>query len=263
MASANFPERYGERPIGIIASDPGSGVIALRLAAAGKRVLHLMLAPAERLSRSLLLEPAATVSDIAIECETILLAIEDTALLRKLLIGDADRPGLAADLTPGSKLIDLGMRPPREAQSILGLVGLRGVSVVDAAVIGGSDAIQRGAANVLVGGFPDAVDAAVPVLGELGTIERTGPLGSAQTAAALMGFVEAAHFTARSEAISVGTALGLQSQSLTKLFNEAPDPENVIRFERQANFVRRLANDKGVADNVIAFRRLGPPVEAT
>lgn len=256
MASANF--QHSERPIGLISNEPGTGALAMRLAAVGKRVLHLMLAPAERLVPGPRLEAAATVADIALECDTVLIAIEDTNLLRKLLLGDSDRTGLAADLMPGAKLVDLGMRPPREAQSILGLVGMRGISVVDAAVMGGGEAVYRGAANVLVGGYPDAVDSVLPVLIEFGTIERTGPLGSAQTAAALMGYVEAAHVTARSEAISVGTALGLHSQSLTKLFDDSPEPANVIRLERQANFVRRLVEDRDLKDNVIAFRRLGP-----
>lgn len=261
MASADVSGIKDRKPIGLVANEPGSEAIAERLAATGHRVLHLMLAPAQRPASGARLEAAATVSDIAMECDTILLAVEDTALLRHVLFGDADRAGLASDLMPGAALIDLGMRPPREIQSILGLLGMRGVSVIDAALIGGPRALLRGTANVLVGGFPDAVDAAVPVLSELGTIERTGPLGSAQTAAALMGYVEAAHFTARCEAISVGTALGLKSQALTKLFDEAPDPQNVHRFERQASFARRLVDANGQSGNVISFRRLGP-VEA-
>lgn len=256
MASANLPPRTAPRPIGLIANDPASAAIADRLAATGQRVLHLMLAPAAPLTGGPPLEAAATVADIALECTTILIGIEDTALLRTLLLGDADRSGLAADLLPGSLLIDLGMRPPREAQSLLGFVGMRGVSVVDAALVGGADSIRRGSARVLVGGFPDAVDAALPVLGELGCIERTGPLGSAQTSAALMGYVEEAHFEARSDAIGVGAALGLQSQSLSKLFSEAPDAENVARLKRQATFVRRIAKEHDAGDNVIAFRRL-------
>ena len=263
MASANSLGGANDRPVGFISNDPATAVIAERFAAAGRRVLHLMLHPAVRLAPAARLEAAATVSDIAIECDTILLAVEDTQLLSKVLLGDADRHGLAQDLRPGGMLIDLGMRPAREAQSILGFVGMRGVSVVDAAVIGGRDAVSRGSANVLIGGFPDAVDAALLLLCELGTIERTGPLGSAQTAAALMGYVEVAHFAARSDAISVGTALGLKPQSLSKLFDETPDPDNIIRLQRRADFARRLAEDRGLPGNVISFRRLAGPVEAT
>lgn len=260
MASGTLPDR--ERPIGLIGNDPGCAAVAQRLGATGHRVLHLMLAPAEKLPRGNYLEAAATVADIAIDCDVILLAIEDTAMLRTVLLGDADRPGLAADLMPGSVLIDLGMRPPREVQSVLGLVGMRGVAVVDAALVGANAAVLGGTANVLVGGFPDAVERVLPILGELGRIERTGPLGSAQTAAALMGYVEAAHFEARSEAITVGAALGLKAHTLSQLFHEAPDPSNVIRFEKQAKLARRLSTEGSTTGTVLSFRRLGP-AEAT
>jgi 3-hydroxyisobutyrate dehydrogenase len=263
MASANSPFVPTARPVGFISNDPGTSAIAERLAAAGQRVLHLMLDPAIRLAHAPRLEAAATVSDIAIECDTILLAIEDTQLLSRVLLGDEDRHGLAHDLRPGGLLIDLGMRPAREAQSLLGFVGMRGVSVVDAAILGARETVLRGGAKVLIGGFPDAVDAALAVLSELGSIERTGPLGSAQTAAALMGYVEVAHFAARADAISVGTALGLKQKALSQLFDETPDPENITRLQRRADFVRRLVEDRGMSGNVISFRRLVRPAEAS
>lgn len=263
MARANSPAGPTHRPVGFISNDPTTSAIAERLAATGRRVLHLMLTPAARLAPAPLLEAAATVSDIAIECDTILLAVEDTQLLSKVLLGDADRHGLAHDLRPGGLLIDLGMRPAREAQSLLGFVGMRGVSVVDAAIIGARETVLRGSAKVLIGGFPDAVDDAVPLLSELGSVERTGPLGSAQTGAALMGYVEVAHIAARSDAVSVGTALGLKPQALSQLFEETPDPENIVRLQRRADFVRRLVEDRGMSGNVISFRRFAGPLEAT
>lgn len=263
MARASSPDSPAARPAGFISDDPSTYAIAERLAAAGQRVLHLVLDPAKRMSVAPRLEAAATVSDIAIECDTIMLAVEDTQRLTKILFGDQDRHGLAHDLRPGGLLIDLGMRPAREAQSLLGFVGMRGVGVVDSAIIGARETVLRGAAKVLAGGFPDAVEAAVPLLSELGSIERTGPLGSAQTAAALMGYVEVAHITARSDAMSVGAALGLKPQALSQLFEETPDADNIIRLQRRADFVRRLVEDRGMSGNVISFRRLAGPVEAT
>lgn len=263
MACVNAPFSPTARPVGFISNDKGTTAIAERLAATGQRVIYLMLNPAARLAPAPRMEAAATVSDIAIECDTILLAVEDTQLLSKVLLGDADRHGLAHDLRPGGMLIDLGMRPAREAQSLLGFVGMRGVSVVDAAIIGARETVLRGSAKVLLGGFPDAVDAALPLLSELGNIERTGPLGSAQTAAALMGYVEVAHISARSDAMSVGAALGLQPQALSQLFDDTPDPDNIIRLQRRADFVRQLVEDRGMSGKVISFRRLARPAEAT
>ncbi|HMN38990.1 MAG TPA: NAD(P)-binding domain-containing protein [Hyphomicrobium sp.] len=247
------------RPLGLITNDPAALPIAERLAAAGRRVICLQLQPAPRRAHSSpLLEAAANVADIARQCDTVAIAIDDMPVLREILLGDEDRGSLAAELPSGSCLIDFGMHPPRELQSILGLVGIRGIGVVDAAVLGGADALAQGSAKVLAGGFPDAVDAVMPVLCELGIVERTGPLGSAQTAAALMGYVEAAHFAARTEAISVGAQLGIKSSSLNRIFDEAPEAENVILFQRRAEFARRLAHGRGLDGEVISFLRLRP-----
>ena len=117
--------------------------------------------------------------------------------------------------------------------------------------------MKNGRANVLVGGYPDAVDAALAVLGQLGTIERTGPLGSAQTAAALMGYVEAAHVAARAEALSFGEALRLRGPALARILSDHGPEDNVIRFERRAELARTLAAERETAGaNVITFRRL-------
>jgi len=255
-----------ERPLGLITNDPAALQIAKRLAATGHRVICLALAPAARpASTSALLESASNVADIAGECDVVAIAVDDMAVMRFILLGDEEHTGLAAELPSGSHLIDFGMRPPREVQSILGLVGMRGIGVIDAAVLGSADALGRGSAQVLAGGFPDAVDAVMPILRELGTVERTGPLGSAQTAAALMGYVEAAHFAARSEAISVGAQLGIKSSSLNRIFNDAPEAENIFRFQQRAEFARRMAEDRGLGGDVISFQRLrpaGPPNES-
>lgn len=255
--STNDEPPLNERAIGLIASEAEAALIARRLAAAGKRVLHYMMPPAAKLASGHYLEAASTPADIAIECDLIAVAIDDTRVLRDLILGTADKPGIGADLRPGATLIDFGIRPPREAQSLLGLLGMRAVSVVDAAIIGTADALAHGRSNVLVGGFPDAVDQAMPVLTVFGRIERTGPLGSAQTAAALMGYVEAAHVAARAEAMSVGEALGLKPPALAHILNEGLPESNIIRFERRAELARKLAAEGALAgDNVIAFRRL-------
>lgn len=260
MSSLHLPRRDA-RPIGLIASDSGASAIARRLAAIGYRVLHLMLPPASPLARGVNLEAAATVADIGIGCDTVLLAIDDMDTLRRALLGDADRQGFAADLAPGSLIIDFSTRPPRELQSILGLVGMRGVSVVDAALIGETAAIERGAGSVLAGGFPEAVDEAMPILGELGAVERTGPLGSAQTAAALMGYVEAAHVSAQTEVINVGATLGLKPDALARLFAGAQGPENIVRLKARADLARSLMDGREHEGKVLAFAR-SRPVEA-
>ncbi|MGL4395849.1 MAG: NAD(P)-binding domain-containing protein [Hyphomicrobium sp.] len=264
-------ERTSLKPIGVIGADAEALRLAQRLAASGRRVLVYAVpgcnvtnelsppkvAGTKTPSRSAI-ERVATTADLACECAVVCLAVDDTARLRDVVIGTPDRCGLAVELAPGAILIDVGVRTPREIQALFGLVGRRGIGVVDAAIIGSAEALSRGTARVLTGGFPDAVEAVADILGELGIVERTGPLGSAQTVAALMGFVEAAHHEASADATSVGQALGLSPHTLSQLLPSEPDAGNVVRLRRRAEVARRIVEERGLGAEIISFARARP-----
>ncbi len=251
------------KPIGLIGNDAEAAVIAARLAHDGWRVLHHISGATASPGRAPNLEAAATPADIAIDCAIVLIAIDDTALVRKILFGTPEKMGLLHEMTPGAVLIDLGLRRPRETQALLGITGTRGIAIVDAALVGTLQATATGTSVVLLGGYPDSVEIAEPVLASLGRVERTGPLGSAQTAAALMGYVEVAHNTARSEALTLGAALGLSDATLTRVLQEPDEPGNVVRLQARADLVRKLADERGMTADVIDFRRTKPAVSTS
>lgn len=243
------------KTIGIIATDAQGSALALKLAASGCRVLHHITPPAGGLSGRANLERVATPSDIALECNVVILSIDDTQRVRHLLLGDADRAGLAAELSPGAIVIDMGMRPPRETQALLGILGLRGIGLVDAAWIGEPDPSPSSNLTVLAGGFPDALDRAVPVLERLGSVERCGPLGSAQTAAALMGYAELAHVTAQAEALAIADALGLSRALLSPAVAEAPESAKIDRLNRRSDVLHAIAAESDKGATILAFQR--------
>ena len=239
------------RTIGVIAADETGIAIAQRIAASGKHAILYLTAAAPRPAKMAGVEIASTPADVALGCDVIILAIDDTAELRRILLGTPDRLGVAAEMMPGGVLIDTGARPPRETQTLLGVTGMRAIAVVDAALIGSLDHSAEGSPLVLAGGYPDAVDLALPILKLLGRVERTGPLGSAHTAAALMGYMEAAHLVAREEAQSVGRALGLAPETLQHMFEGNRDAHNIIQMAQRTRLIRKLAHDRGVSAEVI------------
>lgn len=243
------------RPFGFITDQHGAVAIARRMTLSGHQIVAHLTGAARNADGIARGDLASVAADVSIACDVIAIAIDDTLAMRHVLFGSEDRPGIALDLRPGAVLIDFGIRTPRESQGILGVLGMRGVGVVDAAIIGGPEAIARGAATVLAGGFPDALEGALPLLSELGTIERTGPLGSAQTAAALMGYVEAAQLTARSEALSFGRSLGLRAEALAHILEAAPADEKIKRLTRSAEIVRGLAQEQGCSGDIIDLTR--------
>jgi len=242
-----------DMPVGVIGNDDYGPAIARRIAACGYRTLYAGLAGSPVVARGQRLEPAPTPTDIAAECPVALVAIDDTEVLRTLLVGNNDRMGLGMEMDPGSVVVDLGARTPRELQALLGLLGTRGVALVDAALIGGAEAAGEGRAKILLGGYPDAVEIARKTLSLLGDVECTGPLGSAHTVAALMGYVEAAHAVAREEALALGNACGLTPEILKRVLAETSllrEP-NVTRLSRHADLARRIAHDRGLSADII------------
>ncbi len=240
-------------PIGIISADDTGPAIASRFAAKGQRVAFYATPGAPRPPAAAQIEIVSTPTDIAFGCDVVIMAIDDTDELRRVLIGSKDRVGIAAELAPGSVIVDLGARPPRETLALLGITGTRAIAIVDAAVIGQLSGGGESALTVLAGGYPDAVDTAMTALKLIGPVERTGPLGSAHTAAALMGYMEAAHHIAREEAANVGRALGLAVETLAHVLDRSDSAGNILQMTSRTELASTLARTNGVAAEVIDF----------
>jgi 3-hydroxyisobutyrate dehydrogenase len=252
------------RPIGIVGSDGFARAVAERIAATGQRVLlHVAGGAASgaasgagggKLAKNI--EAAATPTDIGFDCEIVFSFIDDSMAFRDLLLGTAERMGLGAEMNPGAVLVDFGARSPRECQALLAVTGMRGVALVDAAITCNGDVLSAGGAIILVGGYPDAVDTVEASLALLGRVDRTGPLGSAHTAAALVGYMEAAHRVAHEEALSVGRALGLSGETLARVLEggaRQSSAENIVNLARRTGLALKLATDRGVSAEVLDF----------
>jgi 3-hydroxyisobutyrate dehydrogenase len=241
------------RPIGVIGNDEFGPVIAERIAACHLRTLYAALPGSPPAIYGVMLEPLRTTPPrLELDCSVVLAAVEDTETFRALFVDDA-KAAFGIDLQPGSLLVDLGARTPDELQALLGLLEARGVALVDAALIGGPEAAMAGRAKVLLGGNEAAVVIAESVLSLIGHVERTGPLGSAHAAAALMGYVEAAHAVAREEAIALGAACGLTHETLTRVLSDETLPRglNVVQLARRAALARRIARDRSGSADII------------
>lgn len=245
-------------PIGVVGNDGDAVAIATTIAGSGRRVLYYPTTGTTGTPeppKTPGLERASTLTDVAYESDFVLAAIEDTVSLRALVLGSGERLGLAAEMKPGAVLADLGARTPRELQALLGVLGRRGVALVDAAIIGETDAIAEARCIVLLGGFPDAVALAAPALSTLGKIERTGPLGSAHASAALMGYIEAAHSVAREQAMALGRSCGVEPELMSRFLAQdlAGKKSTVVPLARRAELARRIAEDGRGSGEIIDF----------
>lgn len=259
---AEQSENPAPRAIGILGNADDASAVAHHLARGGRRVLWFASADRNRQPEPVepLIEMAATPVDVAYECHTIFSFLTDTTEILALLKGNQDHAGLVLDMSPGSVFVDFGPRIPRECQLFLGVLGMNGVGVVDATLLGTPRSGNNFTWRILAGGYPDAVQLARKSLSLLGKVEVTGPLGSAHTSVALMGYMEAAHDMAAREAETIGRELGLSAEHLTRLTRRPGKTEtSVVDLMERTRLAGRMAKERGQTAEVIEFthRKLG------
>ena len=115
--------------------------------------------------------------------------------------------GVLGAVRPGQILVDFGTSPPSFARRVAEAAAAKGASAIDAPVSGGDVGARNATLSIMVGGEPEAVARAMPVLSRLGkTIVHQGGAGSGQrtkivnqilVAANTLGMCEALHFAAK------------------------------------------------------------------
>jgi 3-hydroxyisobutyrate dehydrogenase len=235
----------GSQAMGVLGSGALADWLCERLTSSNKRTIRL-LPPSERLQKHTSrrhLSYVATAADLATECQIIFNCVEDDAILSEMLLGTQDRAGIGAEAQPGSIVIDCALKTPRELQAMLGLLGTRGVSVIDLAFV----QIDSGVA-VLLSGFPDAVEQALPLTEHLGAVTTCGALGNAHVRAAFDGVTGHALSSLKDEFNHLSTALGIGDHQLQVRDRKAPFASQA----RCADVVHRVLTERGTDPSDLA-----------
>jgi 3-hydroxyisobutyrate dehydrogenase-like beta-hydroxyacid dehydrogenase len=171
---------------------------------------------------------AASPAAAARGAEVLCLCLSDDRAVREALLGAPADPADASDafhasgtpprrtqaaiaaLSPGSLVIDFSTIAPATARDLAAWLGRGGVAYLDAPVTGGTEGARAATLSVLVGGSPDDVARARPVLEAVGSrITHLGPVGAGQQAKAVNQVLVAGTTAAVAEALALGRRLGL------------------------------------------------------
>lgn len=107
------------------------------------------------------------------------------------------------------------------------------VSVIDAPVSGGEDGAIAGTLAIMVGGEPDAVAAALPVLSTMGTPVHLGPLGAGEIAKYCNQLIVASTIMAIGEAAVLAERSGLDLQAMFDLLRGGYAGSRVLETRAQ------------------------------
>ena len=104
---------------------------------------------------------AATPAEAADGADAVLICVSDTPDLEAVLFG-AD--GVAQGLAAGGIVIDCSTVSPSATAELAERLAAQGIGLVDAPVSGGSEGAQNGTLTIFVGGSPEHVERAQPIL---------------------------------------------------------------------------------------------------
>lgn len=194
--------------------------------------------------------------------EVVITMVSDTPDVQAVVLGDT---GVALGMQQGSVLVDMSTISPATTRRIATAVAEHGVSMLDAPVSGGSEGAERGTLSIMVGGEPEALEKARPVLQHLGkTITHVGPSGAGQVAKAVNQTIIAGTYAAVAEGMALALAADIDVNAALQalgggaagswvLENRA---RNMVKGEYPLGFRTRLhRKDLGIA--LTAARELG------
>jgi 3-hydroxyisobutyrate dehydrogenase len=153
---------------------------------------------------------ASSPADLARRCDVVITCVGDTPDVEAVVLGEN---GAIHGLREGSLLVDMSTISPQVTREIAAQLAGRGVHMLDAPVSGGSEGAARGTLSIMVGGEPDQVSRAMPVLQVMGkAITHVGGHGAGQTVKLVNQILVVVNMLAVGEALLFAQAGGLDLQ---------------------------------------------------
>jgi 3-hydroxyisobutyrate dehydrogenase len=176
------------------------------------------------------------------ECRTIITMLPDSKIVRLATFGNDGNGGFAAGARNGGIVIDMSSSYPIDTQKLGAELAERGIGLVDAPVSGGVPKAITGTLAIMAGGKSEDIDRVEPVLQAMGTVLRTGALGSGHAMKALNNYVSAAGLVATAEALVVGQRFGLTGETMVKVLNASTGKNNTTENKAERYMLSHAFN---------------------
>ena len=234
----------GNGPIGFVGLGNMGAPMARNLARAGHGlVLHDARRAAAEALKAEPVRVAETLRELGAACGAVITMLPDSEVVRAVVLGEE---GLSHGLARGAVVIDMSSSAPAATQDLGEALAARGMALVDAPVSGGVPRAKDGTLTIMAGGAPETVDRVEPLLACMGTVRRTGPLGSGHATKALNNYVNAAGFMAVCEALIVARRFGLDPHVLNAVLKTSTG-RNSATDTKVEQYMLNRAFDSGFA----------------
>ncbi|WP_431510763.1 NAD(P)-dependent oxidoreductase [Variovorax sp. DAIF25] len=268
MSNEPSPASTARERVGFIGLGVMGAPMAGHLARAGHAVSVYDLAPgaAQRLAES---QPGitarASLREVAAHSDVIVTMLPNGRVVREVVFAD---DGLLAGWARGGLLLDTSSAEPWITRETAARLAEHGIAMVDAPVSGAAWGAQAAELVFMVGGAPDDVARARPLLDAMGrAVFHLGALGAGHTMKCLNNLITAVTLTATAEGLAIGTRAGLDPAVMTDVLNEATGGSWITRTHIHQRVISRsfddpfklelMLKDMGIA--VDLARELGMP----
>lgn len=212
------------RPIGLIGVGLLGTALAERMLAAGYRVVGHDVRQ-EQLTNLLRLggEAAPSAREAAINAETIVLCLPTSTIVAEIIaeIGPALRPGMI--------ILDATTGAPEGATAAEASLGSQGVGYLDATVAGSSEQVRRGAATIIVGGEPQHLQQARPILRSWSErLFHVGPSGSGARMKLIVNLVLGLNRAVLAEGLNLARECGFDAAQALEILKATPAYSRVM-----------------------------------
>jgi 3-hydroxyisobutyrate dehydrogenase len=163
-------------------------------------------------------------TQLAAGSDVVVTMLPTSVIVEHVLGGGEDN--VFAGMKPGTIVIEMSSGVPSVTQRLAERVAALGGHMIDGPVSGGVPRAKTGELAIMVGGDAAIIDKAMPVLSAMGTVLRTGGVGSGQAMKALNNMVSTGGFLIAIEALLIGQRFGLDPAVMTDVLNAATGMNN-------------------------------------
>jgi 3-hydroxyisobutyrate dehydrogenase len=178
---------------------------------------------------------AATPMDAACGSQIVITCVSDTPDVERVLLGEN---GVVHGAKPETIVVDMSTISPSATRKMAGVLGEKGIRMIDAPVSGGSEGAKKGTLTIMAGGDASDIEKAMPVLNAMGqSITRVGPVGAGQMAKAINQVVIAGMYWSVAEGMILGLKAGLDMEKVIEAIGGGVAGSWILK-NRSANMIK-------------------------
>lgn len=200
------------RKVGFIGIGNMGGAMAAHLARKGFElaVYDLRRDLVEQFAAAHGARAATSGADAARDADAVITMLPNDKVVRAALLGDN---GAASGLRAGAVVIDMSTSDPSGTQSLAADLAARGLTLVDAPVMGGVVFAKDATLDIMAGGDAAAIERCRPLFEAMGrSVILCGGVGTGHALKALANYVNACALINAVEAMAVGAKFGLDAK---------------------------------------------------